>query len=57
MAPRCMIRDRDGIYGAFFRRRARRLEIQQAVTARKSPWQNPYVERMIGSIRRERRAA
>ena len=52
-APRFMIRDRDKIYGAFFRRRARQLEIQQAVTARKSPWQNPYVERMIGSIRRE----
>jgi len=48
-----MIRDRDKIHGAFFRRRAGQLEIQQIITARKSPRQNPYVERMIGSIRRE----
>ncbi len=52
-APRYMIRDRDKIYGAFFQRRVGQLEIEQVVTAWKSPWQNPYVERMIGSIRRE----
>jgi transposase InsO family protein len=52
-APRYTIRDRDKIYGAFFRRRVAQLGIEQVVTARKSPWQNPFVERMIGSIRRE----
>ena len=52
-APRYTLRDRDKIYGAFFRRRVAQLGIEQVVTARKSPWQNPFVERMIGSIRRE----
>jgi putative transposase len=52
-APRYLLRDRDGIYGEKFREAARLLGIREVLTAPKSPWQNPYVERMIGSIRRE----
>ena len=52
-APRYMIRDRDGIYGNDFIRSVRALGIEQVLTAPRSPWQNPYVERVIGSIRRE----
>ncbi len=52
-APRFLIRDRDGIYGADFRRRVKHIDIEEVVTAPRSPWQNPYVERLIGSIRRD----
>ena len=52
-APRYLLRDRDGIYGARFRRRVTSLGIDEVLTAPRSPWQNPYVERIIGSIRRE----
>ena len=52
-APRYMLRDRDGIYGAYFKRRVAGLDIEQVPTAPRSPWQSPYVERVIGSIRRE----
>ena len=48
-----MIRDRDGIYGNDFNRTVHALEIKQVLIAPRSPWQNPYVERVIGSIRRE----
>jgi len=51
--PRYLLRDRDSIYGDEFRRRVQRLGIEQVVTAQQSPWQNPYAERVIGSIRRE----
>jgi putative transposase len=51
--PKYLIRDRDGIYGDYFRRRVRNMGIREVVTSRKSPWQNPYAERVIGSIRRE----
>jgi transposase InsO family protein len=52
-APRYLIRDRDGIYGAAFRRRVRSLDIEVVLTAPRSPWQNPYAERLIGTLRRE----
>ncbi len=52
-APRYLIRDRDQIYGAYFDRRVEGLGVEQVLTAPRSPWQNPFVERMIGSIRRE----
>ena len=52
-APRYLIRDRDSIYGTRFRHRVRSLGIEEVLTAPRSPWQNPYVERIIGSIRRE----
>jgi putative transposase len=52
-APRYLMRDRDSIYGDEFRQRIQRLGIEEIVSAPRSPWQNPYVERVIGSIRRE----
>jgi transposase InsO family protein len=52
-APRYMIRDRDSIYGDVFRGRVKAMGIEELVIAPRSPWQNPFVERMIGSIRRE----
>jgi putative transposase len=52
-APRYLLRDRDRIYGAYFRQRVRHMGIEEVLIAPKSPWQNPYVERLIGSIRRE----
>ena len=52
-APRYILRDRDSIYGECFRRRVKNMEIEEVVTAYRSPWQNAYAERVIGSIRRE----
>jgi len=52
-APRWLHRDRDAIYGDEFQRRIASLGITEIVSAPASPWQNPYVERLIGSIRRE----
>ena len=52
-APRYIIRDRDGIYGDDFRDRIGGMGINEVVIAARSPWQNPYCERLIGSIRRE----
>jgi hypothetical protein len=51
-APKYMIRDRDGKYGDEFVRRVESLGIKQVLISVRSPWQNPYVERVIGSIRR-----
>ena len=51
--PKYLVRDRDGIYGSYFRRRVRNMRIREIIINRKSPWQNPYVERVIGSVRRE----
>jgi putative transposase len=51
--PRYLIRDRDAIYGAEVRRCLASLTIEEVVTAPRSPWQNPYCERLIGSLRRE----
>jgi putative transposase len=52
-APRYLLRDRDGSYGVRFSEAARRLGIREVLAAPQSPWQNPYIERLIGSIRRE----
>ena len=52
-APRFLSRDRDGTYGQDFRACLEALEIDEVLTAPQSPWQNPYVERLIGSMRRE----
>ena len=52
-APRFRLRDRDQIYGGEFRLRVARMKIEEVITAARSPWQNAYVERLIGSIRRE----
>jgi transposase InsO family protein len=51
--PRYLIRDRDAIYGQRFHRQAAALRIIEMPTAVRSPWQNPYAERVIGSIWRE----
>ncbi len=51
--PRYLLRDRDGAYGNEFRRVVRAIGIREILTAPQSPWQNPYAERVIGSIRRE----
>ena len=52
-APRYLLRDRDGVYGETVRRRINSLNIEDVITAPRSPWQNPFCERIIGSIRRE----
>jgi transposase InsO family protein len=52
-APRWLLRDRDAIYGDVFRRRVAGMGITEVITSPSSPWQNPYAERLIGSIRRE----
>src|SRR5262245_18975051 len=52
-APRYLIRDRDTAYGSVFRQRLRAMGIRDKPTAPRSPWQNPYIERLIGTIRRE----
>jgi len=48
-----LVRDRDAVYGEVVKRRLRGLGIRDRPTAPRSPWQNAYVERLIGSIRRE----
>jgi len=52
-APRYLVRDRDGVYGSDVRLRIASLQIEEILTAPHSPWQNPYAERLIGSIRRD----
>lgn len=52
-APKYLLRDRDSIYGAAFSQRVEGMGITQKRIAPRSPWQSPYVERLIGSIRRE----
>jgi len=51
--PQYLLRDRDQVYGERFSRQAKTLEIRETVIAPRSPWQNAYAERVIGSIRRE----
>jgi transposase InsO family protein len=52
-APQYLVRDRDASYGKVFKRRLDAMGICDRPTAFRSPWQNGYVERVIGSIRRE----
>ena len=52
-APRYLIRDRDGVFGELFVRRLRSMGIRDRPTSPRSPWQNGFAERLIGSIRRE----
>jgi transposase InsO family protein len=51
--PRYLIHDRDRSYGEVFVRRVRAMGIRDRPTSPRSPWQNGYAERLIGSIRRE----
>ena len=49
-APRYVIRNRDSVYGDLVRARIKAMGLEEVVTAPRSPRQNPFVERMIGSI-------
>jgi putative transposase len=51
--PRYLLRDRDGIFGQQFREQVQDMGIAEVLSAPRSPWQRAYVERVIGSIRRE----
>jgi putative transposase len=53
IAPRYVRRDRDAVYGGAFSSRVQTMGIHDVKTAPRSPWQNPYVERLIGTLRRE----
>jgi hypothetical protein len=50
-APKYLLRDGDSIYGSISRSRVEGMGIQQKATAPGSPWQNPFAEMLIGSIR------
>jgi putative transposase len=52
-APRYVLRDRDAIYGQDFAGMMKGMGMEEVMSAPRSPWQNPYVERIVGSIRRE----
>ena len=52
-APSYLLRDRDQVYGERFQHRVKGMRIEEVVTAPQSPWQNPFAERLIGSVRRE----
>src|SRR6266850_262490 len=52
-APSYLLRDRDSVYGHVFRHRVKGMGVGEVLTAPHSPWQNPFAERLIGSIRRE----
>ena len=52
-APRYLLRDRDAIYSMAFSVRIKNMGIEHVKIAPRSPWQNPYCERVIGSIRRD----
>ena len=52
-APRYLICDRDSTYGEWFRQHLDDMGIEEMINAPRSPWQKPFVERVIGSIRRE----
>jgi len=52
-APRYLLRDRDSIYSAAFQSRVKNLGIEEVKIAPRRPWQNPYCERLIGSLRRD----
>ena len=52
-APAYILRDNDCIYGQVFLNQLDAMEIEDGTTAPRSPWQNPYIERLIGTVRRE----
>jgi putative transposase len=52
-APRYLLHDRDAIYGPEFATRVGHMGIKEVKTAPRSPWQNPYAERLIGTLRRD----
>ena len=52
-APKYLIRDRDGIYGKEVRKAIKILGMNEKVISARSPWQNGYCERMVGTTKRE----
>ena len=52
-APQYLVRDRDRVFGSIVRHRLRAMGIRDKPMATRSPWQNGFAERLIGSIRRE----
>jgi transposase InsO family protein len=52
-SPKYLLRDRDQAYGNVLIRRVRAMGIRDRPIAARSPWQNGYCERAIGSIRRD----
>jgi transposase InsO family protein len=52
-SPRFLLPDRDSIYGSEVRSTRQALRIEEVVTAPQAPWQNPFVERLIGTLRRD----
>jgi transposase InsO family protein len=52
-APAYLVHDNDGAYGQVFRRRVRAMGIRDRPISPRSPWQNPYAERLIGTLRRD----
>jgi transposase InsO family protein len=52
-APTYLVRDNDSVYGQAFTHRVRAMGIRDRPIAPRSPWQNPYVERLVGTLRRE----
>jgi transposase InsO family protein len=52
-APSYLLRDRDAVYGHVFQQRVKGMGVAEVLTTPQSPWQNPFAERLIGSIRRE----
>src|SRR5207253_7587079 len=53
LGARFLIRDRDGIFGGPFRQRVKAIGLAEVLTTPHSPWQNPFAERVIGTVRRE----
>jgi len=51
--PRYLLRDRDAIFGQDFRKQLPEMGIEEVLSTPRSPWQRAYIERVIGSIRRE----
>jgi transposase InsO family protein len=52
-SPSYLLRDRDNVYGDALRQRVKRMGIEEVLTAPHSPWQNPFAEPLIGSLRRK----
>ena len=51
--PKYLLRDRDRIFGSDFTKQVKDFSIEEVLSAPHSPWQRAYIERVIGSIRRE----
>ena len=52
-APLYLIRDNDGAFGQVFTNRVRKMGIRDRPISPRSPWQNPHVERLIGTLQRD----